>query len=89
MTSRSGSLAGLLAVHPNLRRHGIGSKLLRWLHKSARYAECQHIELQVRADNHKARRFYQQLGYQEETLLPNYYDGKAAAYQMKLRLLEH
>ena len=79
----------LLAVHPNLRRHGIGSKLLRWLHKSARYAECQHIELQVRADNHKARRFYQQLGYQEETLLPNYYDGKAAAYQMKLRLLEH
>ena len=83
------ALLSLLAVHPNLRRHGIGSKLLRWLHKTARVAECQHIELQVRADNHQARRFYQQLGYQEEALLPNYYNGKEAAYQMKLRLLDH
>jgi len=77
----------LLAVHPNLRRHGIGNKLMRWLHKSARVAGVEHIELQVRADNLDARRFYQQLGYQEETLLPDYYDGKLAAYQMKLRLL--
>jgi ribosomal protein S18 acetylase RimI-like enzyme len=76
----------LLAVHPNLRRHGIGNKLMRWLHKSARTAGVEHIELQVRADNLQARRFYHQLGYQEETLLPNYYAGKQAAYQMKLRL---
>ena len=82
------ALLSLLAVHPNLRRQGVGSKLLRWLHKSARYAQCQHIELQVRADNHKARRFYQQLGYQEEALIPNYYNGKDAAYQLKLRLLD-
>ncbi len=76
----------LLAVHPNLRRHGIGAKLMRWLHKSARVAGVGHIELQVRADNLEARRFYQSLGYQEETLLPGYYEGRKSAYLMKLRL---
>ena len=76
----------LLAVHPNLRRRKIGGQLLRWLHKSARVAGCAHIELQVRADNFTGRRFYQKQGYQEETLIPGYYDGKEAAYQMKLRL---
>ena len=33
-----------------------------------------------------ARRFYQKFGYQEETLIPGYYDGRQSAYQMKLRL---
>lgn len=76
----------LLAVHPNIRRRNIGSQLLRWLHKSARVAGCEHVELQVRSDNYSARRFYQKFGYLEETLIPGYYDGKQAAYQMKLRL---
>ncbi len=76
----------LLAVHPNIRRRNIGSQLLRWLHKSARVAGCEHIELQVRSDNLSARRFYQKFGYQEEALIPHYYDGTQAAYQMKLRL---
>lgn len=79
-------LLSLLAVHPSLRRMGVGGKLLRWLHKSARVAGCQHIELQVRADNIHARRFYNRMGYREEALLNSYYDGKIAAYQMKLRL---
>jgi ribosomal protein S18 acetylase RimI-like enzyme len=76
----------LLAVHPNIRRRNIGGQLLRWLHKSARVAGCEHIELQVRADNFAARRFYQKFGYLEEALIPGYYDGKKAAYLMKLRL---
>lgn len=76
----------LLAVHPNIRRRNIGSQLLRWLHKSARVAGCEHIALQVRADNFTARRFYQKFGYQEEALIPGYYEGKKAAYLMKLRL---
>ena len=82
------AVLNLLAVNPSLRRHQIGSKLLRWLHKSARVAECQHIELQVRADNHTARSFYRRHGYREEALLPRYYDARVAAYQMKLRLLD-
>lgn len=76
----------LLAVHPNIRRRHIGSQLIRWLHKSARVAGCEHIALQVRADNFTARRFYQKFGYQEEALIPGYYEGRKAAYLMKLRL---
>lgn len=76
----------LLAVHPNIRRRHIGSQLLRWLHKSARVAGCEHVELQVRSDNYTARRFYQKFGYLEEALIPGYYQGKQSAYLMKLRL---
>ncbi len=83
---RDKSILNLLAVHPKLRRMGIGGKLLGWLHKSALVAGCEYIELQVRADNQPARRFYRDLGYTDETLLPGYYDGKVSAYQMKLRL---
>jgi ribosomal-protein-alanine N-acetyltransferase len=85
-SSRNKALLNLLAVHPSLRRMGVGGKLLRWLHKSARVAGCEHIELQVRADNISGRRFYNRMGYSEEALINGYYDGKQAAYQMKLRL---
>lgn len=83
---RDKAILNLLAVHPKLRRMGIGGKLLRWLHKSAEVAGSEYIELQVRADNRDARRFYRDLGYNDEALLPGYYDGKVSAYQMKLRL---
>ena len=83
---RDKAILNLLAVHPQIRRMGVASKLVRWLHKSARVAGCEYIELQVRSDNQIARRFYRNLGYSDEALLPGYYDGKVSAYQMKLRL---
>lgn len=76
----------LLAVHPKLRRRGIGSRLLRWLQKSSAVAGCQQIDLQVRADNHSARGFYRRHGYREQALIPAYYDGREAAYQMTFRI---
>ena len=85
---RDKAILNLLAVHPKLRRNGVGGKLLAWLHDSAMVAGCEYIDLQVRADNQDARRFYRTLGYQDEALLPGYYDGKVSAYQMKLRLRE-
>ncbi len=80
------AILSLLAVHPNLRRCGIGGRLLRWLHKSARVAGCFDVELQVRAGNAAARGFYRSLGYREVAHLPGYYSGKEAAYQMTIRL---
>lgn len=80
------AILSLLAVHPNLRRHGIGGQLLRWLHKSARIAGCFDIELQVRANNVAARGFYKRLGYREVSHLPGYYSGREAAYQMTRNL---
>ena len=80
------AILSLLAVHPNLRRCGIGGRLLRWLHKSARVAGCFDVELQVRAGNAAARGFYRSLGYREVDHLPGYYSGKEAAYQMTVQL---
>ena len=80
------AVLSLLAVHPNLRRHGIGSKLLRWLHKSAQVAGCFDITLQVREDNLSAHRFYARMGYRKDAYLPGYYSGREAAYRMKLGL---
>ncbi len=82
------AILSLLAVHPHLRRYGIGGRLLRWLHKSARVAGCFDIELQVRAGNVAARGFYRHMGYQERTHLPGYYLGREAAYQMTIQLAE-
>ena len=80
------AVLSLLAVQPDLRRYGIGGRLLRWLHKSAEVAGCFDIELQVRAGNVAARRFYDHMGYREVLHLPGYYSGKEAAYQMAIRL---
>ena len=85
-SERDKAILNLLAVHPKLRRMGVGKKLLGWLHESAVVAGCEYIELQVRADNQGARRFYRDFNYTDEALLPGYYDGKVSAYQMKLRL---
>ena len=82
------AILSLLAVRPRLRRYGIGGRLLRWLHKSARVAGCFDIELQVREGNIAARKFYQHMGYQHRARLPGYYLGKEAACQMTITLAQ-
>jgi [ribosomal protein S18]-alanine N-acetyltransferase len=58
-----------LAVDPACRRRGIGRRLVDEIR--LRYPSP--IYLEVRASNHGARKFYQQLGFQEVTLRPEYY----------------
>jgi len=54
-----------LYVAPNLRRKGIGSRLLKALEQSARERGFSCVYLQVEADrNPKAVELYQKLGYQ-------------------------
>ena len=77
----------LLAVRPAYRRRGIARGLLEWLEASARTAGVREVGLEVRADNHAARRLYRGLGYREVAHLPGYYDGREAAYRMTARLL--
>ena len=76
----------LLAVEPGLRRHGLGRRILRWLEKSARTAGIGEIDLEVRADNTGARRFYLVEGFSRGEYLPGYYQGRAAAYRMTKKL---
>jgi ribosomal-protein-alanine N-acetyltransferase len=64
----------LLAVEPRCRRSGLGRRLVRWLEESAMVAGTFEVNLEVRAGNIVARRFYRALGYCEADILPGYYD---------------
>ena len=65
----------LLAVEPDYRRCGIGRNLIRWLEESAKVAGVRFVSLEVRASNHRALRFYTELGYRETGRIPGYYSG--------------
>jgi ribosomal-protein-alanine N-acetyltransferase len=72
----------LLAVSPPYQRRGVGGRLLAWLEKSARVAGIGRIHLEVRAENQEAQSFYKALGFNQERLIPGYYNGKEAAARM-------
>jgi ribosomal-protein-alanine N-acetyltransferase len=72
----------LLAVTPTHRRQGIGTKLLAWHEEAALAAGIEAVELELRASNHAARRFYQRLGFVEFALVRGYYQGVEAAVRM-------
>jgi ribosomal-protein-alanine acetyltransferase len=72
----------LLAVQPGYQRLGIGSQLLDWLEASARTAGIFTINLELRATNDGARRFYEKLGYRVTGTKARYYDGREDALRM-------
>jgi ribosomal-protein-alanine N-acetyltransferase len=65
----------LLAVHPTVRRSGIGSSVLRWLEKVAHVAGIQSIRLEARQDNTAAIAFYRKHGYRVLATVVGMYDG--------------
>lgn len=72
----------LLAVEPAYQRKRLGKQLVRWLESSAMVAGIFVVNLEVRACNHGARRFYRGLGYRETGLLQCYYDGAEDAVRL-------
>jgi ribosomal-protein-alanine N-acetyltransferase len=72
----------LLAVSRSYRRTGVGRQLLEWLEKCAVVAGIFDIDLEVRAGNAGARRFYERMGYRLLDQLPGYYQGVEAAVRM-------
>ena len=79
----------LLAVTPSLRRRGVARKLVLWLEKTAVVAGICDITLEVRAQNGSGRRFYAQLGFEENEQIPRYYSGRETAYRLRKSLREH
>jgi ribosomal protein S18 acetylase RimI-like enzyme len=53
-----------VCVSPNNRGHGIGSALTKYAEDRI-FSETPNVFLLVSSFNHKARRFYEKLGYQE------------------------
>jgi ribosomal-protein-alanine N-acetyltransferase len=76
----------LLCVRPALQRRGIGCRLVDWLLASARVAGTARVQLELRADNPAAHRFYRKQGFEDSAWLPGYYDGLVAARRMALAL---
>ena len=72
----------LLAVNPAFQRTGIGCALIRWLEKCAVVAGIFNVELEVRANNDGALRFYENMGYRALRRLEGYYQGQEAAVRM-------
>jgi ribosomal protein S18 acetylase RimI-like enzyme len=76
----------LLAVAHRHRRQGLGRRLMEWLTASAVEAGIFRIDLELRAQNHAARKFYEQLGFDPLNVVPGYYQGREAALKMTRRL---
>jgi ribosomal-protein-alanine N-acetyltransferase len=75
-----------IAVHPNLRRNGIGSRLLSWALAEARAKGARFITLEVRRTNFAARNLYRKFQFEERRLRRNYYGPGEDALVMELRL---
>jgi ribosomal protein S18 acetylase RimI-like enzyme len=58
-----------LAVQPQLRRHGVGSALVRHLEQALAGRGCMKINLQVRTSNAGVVAFYEKLGYAVEPII--------------------
>jgi ribosomal-protein-alanine N-acetyltransferase len=62
-----------MAVHPDARRQGLGTALLRAILAWAAQNNARHLSLEVRAGNTAAIRLYHGLGLREEGRRPCYY----------------
>ncbi len=67
-----------LAVAPEYRRRGIGSRLLREAMRHAREEDAKEVFLEVRAKNIQARRFYSRRGFMEVGYKKGYYSDDDA-----------
>jgi len=62
-----------IAVRPDHRRRGLGSRLLSHLIEIARRQAVAKVTLEVREANHIARSLYRKFGFEETGILPHYY----------------
>jgi ribosomal protein S18 acetylase RimI-like enzyme len=79
----------LLAVQPGYQRLGIGRQIIEWLESSARVAGTFTVQLELRASNDGARKFYERLGYGVVGRKPGYYGGREDALRMTRDLAVH
>ena len=69
-----------IAVHPNIRRRGLGSLLMQ---KAEEVARVDRMRLSARASNLEALAMYQKLGYEQIDVWPKYYTGDEDAVVME------
>lgn len=72
----------LFGVHPNHRRKGVGTRMIKWLEKTALINGNSVVYLEARLRNQGAREFYKGLGYKEIQHIPGYYKGRETAVRI-------
>ncbi|WP_430009091.1 peptidase C39 family protein [Methylophaga lonarensis] len=71
-----------LAILPEHRQRGIAAKLMQAAEHAAESSGRSFIRLEVRPDNAKAIRLYQNLGYKQFEVISDYYQDHADAVRM-------
>jgi ribosomal-protein-alanine N-acetyltransferase len=62
-----------LAVHPDFRRRGIGTKLMEEVMDELKKNDCRYLYLEVRVSNLGARKFYERRGFRVVGIRKCYY----------------
>lgn len=77
-----------IAVHPEFRKIGIGSRLLEKLINISREMKIEKLTLEVRKSNVAAKNLYLKYGFKEEGIRKNYYadNGEDAIIMWKYDL---
>ena len=76
-----------IAVHPDVRRSGVGTRLLQVAVDEAKAKEAQVVTLEVRRSNLAARYLYRKFNFEERRLRRNYYAFGEDAIVMELKLV--
>jgi len=71
-----------LDIIPEVRRQGVGTQLMQFLHQSFRDRNVKTVDLEVSVKNYAAQLLYEQLQYYRVGFLPGYYRGREDAYRM-------
>lgn len=67
-----------LAIHPDFQRQGLATTLIKHaLTESVANQLCK-VSLEVRVSNIKAIKLYKALAFQEQKIIPNYYENEDA-----------
>lgn len=75
-----------IAVDKNYRRLEVGTKLVESCIESFRKFSVKSIKLEVRIGNKGARKFYSKLGFEEESVVEEYYEDLEDAVVMSKNL---
>lgn len=62
-----------LATHPEFRRQGIGTRLMKEVLKELKDKGCKFVYLEVRLSSFGARKFYEKLGFKVVGIRRDYY----------------
>jgi ribosomal-protein-alanine N-acetyltransferase len=72
----------LFGVAPTRRRQGVARALWTWLETTLRTAGIRSAQVELRANNHAARAFYEHVGFEQVNATQRYYRGVETALHM-------